>query len=200
MRFDACSLRVYHDDVMTWKCFPSYWPFMRGIHWPLLDSPHKGPVMGSFDEFFAVGCEQTVELLVSWNAMTLMLRHCNVVGLVPRYLLPPKKAVKLNRSLTHWLGLCKKNVTPLLTHWSYVFLALTHRRDVLFTIIACTQQWMTSSDNRVAPGQCQSCGNSLPPICEHIWTTSYPSCVSKTQGTCTHQVSDSGLYDSRVLL
>ena len=25
------------------------------------------------------------------------------------------------------LGYCKKDVTPLLTHWSYVFLALTHR-------------------------------------------------------------------------
>ena len=25
------------------------------------------------------------------------------------------------------MGYCKKDVTPLLTHWSYVFLALTHR-------------------------------------------------------------------------
>ena len=25
------------------------------------------------------------------------------------------------------MGLCKKNVTPLLTHWSYVFLAQSHR-------------------------------------------------------------------------
>ena len=27
---------------------------------------------------------------------------------------------------SNWRGLCKKDVTPLLTHWSYVFLALTH--------------------------------------------------------------------------
>ena len=27
------------------------------------------------------------------------------------------------------MGECKKEVTPLLTHWSYVFLALTHRYD-----------------------------------------------------------------------
>ena len=27
------------------------------------------------------------------------------------------------------MGQCKKDVTPLLTHWSYVFLALTHRND-----------------------------------------------------------------------
>ena len=29
------------------------------------------------------------------------------------------------------MGLCKKDITPLLTHWSYVFLALTHRYDHL---------------------------------------------------------------------
>ena len=29
------------------------------------------------------------------------------------------------------MGLCKKDVTPLLTHWSYVFLALTHRYNLL---------------------------------------------------------------------
>ena len=31
----------------------------------------------------------------------------------------------LNRSI----GQCKKDITPLLTHWSYVFLTLTHRDD-----------------------------------------------------------------------
>ena len=28
------------------------------------------------------------------------------------------------------MGYCKKDVTPLLTHWSYIFLALTHRYDL----------------------------------------------------------------------
>ena len=30
-----------HDDVILWKHFPPYWPFVRGIHWSLLNSPHK---------------------------------------------------------------------------------------------------------------------------------------------------------------
>ena len=25
--------------------FPHYWPFVRGVHWSLVDSPHKRPVM-----------------------------------------------------------------------------------------------------------------------------------------------------------
>ena len=31
-----------HDDVITWKHFPRYWPFVRGIHRSPVDSPHKG--------------------------------------------------------------------------------------------------------------------------------------------------------------
>ena len=32
----------YHDDVIKWKHFPRYWPFMWGIHRSLVNSPHKG--------------------------------------------------------------------------------------------------------------------------------------------------------------
>ena len=31
----------YHDDIVKWKHFPSYRPFVRGIHWSLVNSPHK---------------------------------------------------------------------------------------------------------------------------------------------------------------
>ena len=32
----------WHDDVIKWKHFSRYWPFVRGIHrWPV-NSPHKG--------------------------------------------------------------------------------------------------------------------------------------------------------------
>ena len=31
-----------HDDVIKWKHFPHYWPFVRGVHRSLLDYPHKG--------------------------------------------------------------------------------------------------------------------------------------------------------------
>ena len=35
-----------HDDAMTWKHFPRYWPFVRGIHWSPVNSPHKGQWRG----------------------------------------------------------------------------------------------------------------------------------------------------------
>ena len=33
---------VNHDDVIKWKHFPRYWPFVRGIHRSTVNSPHKG--------------------------------------------------------------------------------------------------------------------------------------------------------------
>ena len=30
------------DDVIKWKLFPRYWPFVRGIHRSPVNSPHKG--------------------------------------------------------------------------------------------------------------------------------------------------------------
>ena len=35
-------IRVNHDDVIQWKHFPRYWPFVRGIHRSPVNSPHKG--------------------------------------------------------------------------------------------------------------------------------------------------------------
>ena len=31
-----------HDDVIKWKHFLRYWPFVRGIHQSPVNSPHKG--------------------------------------------------------------------------------------------------------------------------------------------------------------
>ena len=36
------SANVNHDDVIKWKHFPRYWPFVRGIQRSPVNSPHKG--------------------------------------------------------------------------------------------------------------------------------------------------------------
>ena len=36
-----------HNDVIKWKHFPRYWPFVRGIHRSLVNSPHKGQGRGA---------------------------------------------------------------------------------------------------------------------------------------------------------
>ena len=36
-----------HDDVIKWKHFLRDWPFVRGIHWSPVTSPHKGQWRGA---------------------------------------------------------------------------------------------------------------------------------------------------------
>ena len=36
-----------HDDVIKWKHFPRYWPFVRGIQRSPVNSPHKGQWCGA---------------------------------------------------------------------------------------------------------------------------------------------------------
>ena len=36
-----------HDDVIKWKHFLCYWPFVRGIHRSPVNSPHKGQWRGA---------------------------------------------------------------------------------------------------------------------------------------------------------
>ena len=40
---DGCQ----HEDVIKWKHFQRYWPFVRGIHMSPLNSPHKGQSLGA---------------------------------------------------------------------------------------------------------------------------------------------------------
>ena len=37
----------HHDDVIKWKHFPRYWPFVRGIQRFPVNSPHKGQWHGA---------------------------------------------------------------------------------------------------------------------------------------------------------
>ena len=39
--------KVSHDDVIKWKYFPRYWPFVREIHRSPVNSPHKGQWRGA---------------------------------------------------------------------------------------------------------------------------------------------------------
>ena len=44
--------RSIHDDVIKWKHFPRYWPFVRGIHREFTGHRSQRPVTRSFDVFF----------------------------------------------------------------------------------------------------------------------------------------------------
>ena len=45
-----------HDDVIRWKYFPRYWPFVREIHRSPVNFPHKGQWRGAL--MFTLICAQ----------------------------------------------------------------------------------------------------------------------------------------------
>ena len=52
MRLGVIDFKLYpvscpHDDVIRWKHFPRYWPFVRGIHLSSVNSPPKGQWRGA---------------------------------------------------------------------------------------------------------------------------------------------------------
>ena len=75
-----------HGDVMKWKHFPIYWPFVTGIHegWPV-DYADRGAVKWNFDVFFYVFFDVNLnkpnkqyEFPVVWDGVTLMCIPLNL--------------------------------------------------------------------------------------------------------------------------
>ena len=53
-----------HDDIMKWKYFLHYRPFVRAIHQSLVDSLYKGPAMWNFRFFMSAqtSCSTNIHL------------------------------------------------------------------------------------------------------------------------------------------
>ena len=124
---------ISHDDVIKWKHFPRYWPFVRGIHRSPVNSPHKGQWRGSL--MFSLICAhikftENIETLTVWVNFSnrtflcdtdryLISQPAGIAGLIPlsQGCLPPRP-LGLRRpagagrecSLTLWTPLAKWTV------------------------------------------------------------------------------------------
>ena len=72
---------LQRNDVIKWKHFPRYWPFVRGIHQSPVNSPLQRQVTRSFDVFFDLRLNKRLSKqwwgwwfeTPSWS----LWRHCN---------------------------------------------------------------------------------------------------------------------------
>ena len=74
------SVFLIHDDVIEWKHFPRYWPFVRGIHRSPVNSPHKGQWRGALMLSLISPCKRLSKRSWGWWFETLsrpLLRHSN---------------------------------------------------------------------------------------------------------------------------
>ena len=69
VQIGAKAIFISHDDVIKWKHFPRYWPFVRGIHRSPVNSPHKGQWRGSL--MFSL--ISTMETLMILDAAALIM-------------------------------------------------------------------------------------------------------------------------------
>ena len=77
-RCTVCWQPFNHDDVIKWKHFPRYWPFVRGIHRSPVNSPHEGQWRGAL--MFPLICVWINSWVNNPEAGNLRRHraHCNV--------------------------------------------------------------------------------------------------------------------------
>ena len=89
------SLWVSHDDVIKWKHFPRYWPFVRGIHRSPVNTPHKGQWRGAL--MFSLICVCMNDWLNNREAGDLRRYHAHYDVTVMTYHNIPRRPRPLPR-------------------------------------------------------------------------------------------------------
>ena len=82
-RYGYALLPPFHDDVIKWKHFPRYWPFVRGIHRAPVNSPHKGQLRGALMFFIYALNKRLSKQSWGWWFETIsrpLWRHCNDIS------------------------------------------------------------------------------------------------------------------------
>ena len=84
-----------HGDVIKWKHFPRYWPFVWGIHRSPLNSPHKGQWRGTL--MFSLTCA-AINSWVNNGEAGDFRRHCahhNVTVMTRAYIFRHIKYIEI---------------------------------------------------------------------------------------------------------
>ena len=89
--------RILHDDVIKWKHFPRYCPFVMGIHRSPVHPPHKGQWRGAL--MVSLNSAWTIGGINNWYADDLKRHraHHDVNAM------EPVSAISLQMTV-HWFG------------------------------------------------------------------------------------------------
>ena len=93
------QILTIHEDVIKWKHFPRYWPFVRGIHRSPVNSPQKGQWRGAL--MFSLICAW-INVWVNNRYAVDLRRHCTHYDVtVMRY--PYQSHKPLSKTMVaHW--------------------------------------------------------------------------------------------------
>ena len=115
MDMEACN----HVDVIKWKHFPRYWPFVRGIRRSLVNSPHRGQWRGTLIFDLRLNKRLSIQSWGWWfgTPSCPLWRHCNgeTCDLQKRHTSSQRRYNGTRGRTWHWLR-CWKG--PLRFRWS----------------------------------------------------------------------------------
>ena len=103
--------QYFHDDVIKWKHFPRYWPFVRGIHRSPVNFCHKGQWHGAL--MFSLICTLNKRLSKqSWGwwfdtPLRSLWRHYNVMAYVINSLLPRSAGCDVKHAILNLASLIR---------------------------------------------------------------------------------------------
>ena len=80
--FQVAQFVGAHDDVIKWKHFPRYWPFVWGIHRSPVNSPHKGQWRGAL--MFSLICARIIGWVKNGEAGDSRHQHAHYDVIVMR--------------------------------------------------------------------------------------------------------------------
>ena len=127
------SIEVYNDDVIKWKQFPCYWPFVREIHRSLVNSPHKSQWHGAL--MFSLICAWINSWVKQWWGCWFEMpshplwHHYNVCTIVDRL---SQKACLLTTTQLIRSQECN----------GFARAANSHERHIIFTVSQLQQSYM----------------------------------------------------------
>ena len=127
---------ISHDDVIGWKHFPRYWPFVRGIHrWPV-NSPHKCQWREAF--IFSLICAWTNGSVNNRDVSDLRLHraHYDVIVMRPklhcRSIILDAQSANMQSHKNSFGELAKHKGKP----WPFLYHSLAYR----YTTVLCRDQ------------------------------------------------------------
>ena len=137
------SLLVHmHDDVIKWKHFPHYWPFVRGIHRSPVNSTHKSQWRGAL--LFTLICAPINGWVNNCEAGDLRHNptHYDVIVMVS--VIWPRWVDWSSRLIAAGLHDDENMWEPFLNYWSSVLRLIQHSKLVIvhvFHVLYCMISW-----------------------------------------------------------
>ena len=155
-------MEIKHEDVIQWRHFPRYWPFVRGIHQSPENSPHKCQWHGAL--MFSLICTWTNSWVHNQDTGDLWchLAHYDIILMQISF-----KDMHLTWLSAKWEAFCSKDHLHSMAYNKHLGLYSLGRPFIICIGITIT-------DLRCLSDHCRSIMGIPTPVIWHLFSGSRP--------------------------